>query len=426
MKNNYIKISAAAMLIIGSAALTNAQIVGGVSYLKGKWVEVAISDCGTYTSAADGIVVPAPTGYHENQADGSLGFTNDITQDGWDLGVPDQCGDYIMPGSPEDGFAIQIGAGPVNGNVQPYCSNPSVGFTDFPAFIGGNVTNTNTGAVRRSLWQGTNADLGLAVAQTTYYLSKKQAILSIVDICNGGEDLFEVYYARNADPDNDQVTTGDFTTQNNAAKQYATHGYSQVIASSNVGSPCYMSYVTGDARGKVSRGNFSMGSPNDMYNGVGGYTTTPGVNAADEAIQVSFKIDTLANNDCACVAYSTVFTPAGTADQVALTNTACATLGTLARYGEDVMAAYLDDPINFLHNEMLVYPNPSNGNFTLNLFEIEDATITVVNTTGQVVYSTTGASKYIGITLEELTPGLYFVNAEYGDGKKITKSIVIE
>lgn len=66
---------------------------------------------------------------------------------------------------------------------------------------------------------------------------------------------------------------------------------------------------------------------------------------------------------------------------------------------------------------MLVYPNPSNSNFTLNLFEIEDATITVVNTTGQVVYSTTGASDFVGITLENLTPGLYFVNAEYGNGK---------
>lgn len=426
MKKTYIKISAAAMLIIGSATLSNAQIVGGVSYLKGKWVEVAISDCGTYTSAADGIVVAAPGTYHENNVDGSLGFTNDITQDGWDLGVPDQCGDYIMPGSPEDGFAIQIGTGPVNGNVQPYCSNPAVGLTDFPAFAGGNVTNTNTGAVRRSLWQGTNEDLGLAVAQTTYYLSKKQAILSIVDICNGGDALTDVYYARNADPDNDQVTTGNFTTNNNSAKQYATHGYSQVSASSATGSPCYMSYVTGDSRGKVSHGSFSMGSPNDMWNGVGGYVTTPGAVVADEAIQVSFKIDSLAHNDCACVAYSTVFTPSGVADQVALSNTACATLGTLARYGDDVVADYLDNPTYFLNNQMLVYPNPSNGNFTLNLFEIEDATITVVNTTGQVVYSTTGASDFVGITLENLTPGLYLVNAEYGNGKKITKSVVIE
>ena len=145
-----------------------------------------------------------------------------------------------------------------------------------------------------------------------------------------------------------------------------------------------------------------------------------------ERLEPYFKIDTIAHNDCACVAYSTVFTSAGVPEQVALTNSACATLGTLARFGEDVVAEYLDNPTYFLNNEMLVYPNPSNGNFTLNLFEIEDATITVVSITGQVVYTETGVSNIAGITLENLTPGLYLVNAEYGNGKKITKSVVIE
>jgi len=426
MQKIYIKSLAVAVILIGTATLSNAQIVGGVSYLKGKFVEVAISDCGTYGSGAAGVTQAAPVGYNENTLDGSLSFGNDRNADGWNLGVPDQCGDYIMPGSPEDGFAVQMGAGTVYGNIQPSCYSPSLFVANAPDFTGTNTFNLNAGAIRKSIWQGTNTELGLAIAQTSYYLNKKQAILTIVDICNGGADLYEVYYARNADPDNDQLTTGDFTTKNNAVTQYAASGYSHVSAASNTGSPCYMSYVTGDARGKVSRGNFAMGEPNDMYNGLSGYVTTSGAVSADEAIQVSFKIDTIANNDCACVAYSTVLTPAGVLEQVALTNTACATLGTLARYGEDAVAAYLDDPIYFLNNEMLVYPNPSNGNFTLNLFEIEDATITVVNATGQLVYTATGVSNFAGVTLEDLTPGLYFVNAAYGDGKVITKSVVIE
>lgn len=426
MKKITIKNVALTLMLISVANISNAQIVGGVSYLKGKWVEVAVSDCGTYGSGAAGVIQTAPGPYHENTIDGSLSFSNDVSQDGWDLGVPDQCGDYIMPGSPEDGFAIQMGAGAVYGNVQPACFRPGAFVANAPDFPGSNISNVNGGAIRKSVWQGTNVDLGIAISQTSYYLNKKQAILTIVDICNGGEDLFDLYYARNADPDNDQLTSGTFTTVNNATKQYATAGYSQVVAASSVGSPCYMSYVTGDARGKVSRGNFSMGQPFDMYNGLAGYVTTPGAVDADQAIQVSFKFDSIPHNDCGCVAYSTVFTTAGVADQVGLTNTACATLGTLARYGDDVVAAYLDDPIYFVNNEMLVYPNPSNGNFTLNLFEIEDATITVVNATGQVVYTANGVSNFAGVTTENLTPGLYFVNAEYGQGKKITKSIVIE
>lgn len=425
MKNNFIKLNSLVLLAIGTVTLSNAQIVDGVSYLKGKYVEVAISDCGTYTSGSGGVIVDAPEGYHENMADGTLGFTNDVNQDGWDLGVPDQCGDYIMPGSPEEGWAIQFGAGTVYGNLQPYCYRPGLFIAGAPSFPGEHTYNVNTGLIRKSIWQGTNTDLGIAINQTSYYLNKKQAILTIVDICNGGDAITDLYYARNADPDNDQITTGSFVTTNQVKKQYIPGGFSQVAASSSTGSPCYMAYVTGDSRGKVSRGNFSMGNPYDMYNGLSGYVTTGGPSTADEAIQISFKMDSLANNDCACVAYSTVFTSGGAFEQVTLTNTACATLGTLARFGDEVVAEYLDDPAYFLNNEFVAYPNPSTGNFTVNMFQMENANITVVNAIGDVVYSAKNVSNIEGIYIENAVPGIYFVTVEH-NGKTNTKSVVIE
>ena len=424
MKNNFIKLNTFMLLAIGTVTLSNAQIVGGVSYLKGKYVEVAISDCGTYASGDGGVVVAAPAGYHANNFDGSLGFTNDVGQDGWDLGVPDQCGDYVMPGSPEEGWAIQFG-GTVYGNLQPYCYRPGLFVAGAPSFAGGNITNINTGAIRKSIWQGTNTDLGIAINQTSYFLQKKQAILTIVDICNGGDEITDLYYARNTDPDNDQVTTGSFLTTNQVKKQYIPAGYSQVSASSSTGSPCYMAYVTGDARGKASRGNFSMGNPADMYNGVGGYVTTGTPATADEAIQISFKMDTLKHNDCNCIAYSSVFTTGGIFEQVTLSNTACATLGTLARFGDEMVAEYLDDPAYFLNNEFVAYPNPSTGNFTINMFEMENANITVLNAIGDVVYSAKGVNKIEGVYIENAVPGIYFVTVEH-DGKTNIKSIVIE
>lgn len=422
MKNNSIKLMLCALSISG---IVNAQIVGDVSYLKGKRVEVAVSDCGTYGSAADGIIVAAPAGYHDNMMDGSLSFVNDWGEDGFDVGMPTQCGDYILPGSPEEGFAIQIGAGPVYGNLQPYCYRIGVFTPGSAAFTGGNITNVNGGSIRKNIWQGTNTDLGLAVSQTTYYSTKKQSFVTIVDICNGGDALADVYYARNVDPDNDQVTNGTFLTKNEVKKQYATDGYSMVAASSTVASPCYVSYVAGDSRAKASRGNFAMGSPNDMWNGVSGYIQTTGSANVDEAIQMSFKIDSIGHNTCECVAYSTVFAPSQVPESVTLSNTACATLGTLARYGEDMIGAYIENPDHFLHNEIFAYPNPSNGNFTLNLFEIENADITIVNTLGEVVYTAAGASKLKGIYLGDITPGLYYITAVH-DGTSVTKSIVIE
>lgn len=413
------------LCVICISTISYAQVVGDVSFLKGKWLEVAISDCGTYTSGANGVITTPPAPYHENNFDGSLGFTNDWSQDGWDLGVPDQCGDYVMPGSPEEGFALQYGDGPVYGNIGPYCYSYGLFTPDLPHFSGSNIYNLNAGAIRKSIWQGTNGVLGVVISQTTYYSTKKQSFVTIVDICNGGDDITDLYYARNVDPDNDQVTNGIFNTQNNVVKQYLTGGYSHVEASSTIASPCYASYVTADPRAKVSHGNFSMGEPYDMWNGLNGYIQTTGANNEDASIQVSYKIESLAHNDCECVAYSTVLLPATVPENVALSSTACATLGTLARYGEDLVAEYLENPIAFLQNEFFTYPNPSNGNFTLNMFDIENANIRIVNALGEVVYTANGVSNVSGIYLDNALPGLYFITVEH-DGKTNTKSIVIE
>lgn len=416
-----------AILTVGTIACTNAQIVSGVSFLKGSWIQLAVSDCGTYASGADGATVAAPLSYNENTIDGSLSFTNDVTQDGWNVGVPDQCGDFIMPGSPEEGFGIQIGTGgAVYSNSQPWCYSYSMFTPNAPAFPGNNVSNTNVGGTRKTLWQGVNTELDVAVAQTTFWLNSKQSYVTVVDICNDGEDIVDLYYARNADPDNDQINTGNFVTSNNAKKQYPVDGYSMVIAGSAMGTPCYMAYVSADPRSKVSRGNFAMGEPSDMWNGTGGYIQSGGFVDGDQAIQISFKIDSLPTNACDCFTYSTMLTPDGLTNQLSLTTTACATIGTLARYGEDIVDEYLNDPEHFLHNEMIAYPNPSNGNFTVNLFEIENANIVVTNTVGDVVYTANNVSKYVPVSLENVPTGLYFVNAYYGDGKVITKSIIVE
>ncbi|HNW00069.1 MAG TPA: T9SS type A sorting domain-containing protein [Chitinophagales bacterium] len=121
-----------------------------------------------------------------------------------------------------------------------------------------------------------------------------------------------------------------------------------------------------------------------------------------------------------------MLTPDGLTNQLTLTTTACATIGTLARYGEEVLDNYLNDPDAFLNNEMMAFPNPSNGAFTVNLFEIEHANLVVTNTLGEIVYLANDVSKFVPVVLENAPTGLYFVNAYYGDGKVITKTIVVE
>ncbi len=142
-------------------------------------------------------------------------------------------------------------------------------------------------------------------------------------------------------------------------------------------------------------------------------------------IKVSFKINSLATNTCDCVAYSTVFKSSAVNENVTLTSTACATLGTLSRYGVDLAEQYLDDSINFLQSEFFTYPNPSNGNFTLNMFDIENANVKIVNALGEIVFYASGVSNVSGIYLDNALPGLYFITVEH-DGKLNTKTIVID
>ena len=84
------------------AFMAQAQIVGSEVFLQGDYVEVGMSQCGSY-----GTVNNAPSGYHPRGGGGGrLGFVADQGQDGWSVGSPDYCGDYFLPGSPEEGWAI--------------------------------------------------------------------------------------------------------------------------------------------------------------------------------------------------------------------------------------------------------------------------------------------------------------------------------
>ncbi len=113
------------------SSLTFGQIVGGESFLMGDYLEVGISSCGSYGT------VSQPAGYHGNTT-GGLGFVADADEDGWTTGTPNYCGDYFLPGSPVEGWGVQVGADIfMNGNDGTICS---------PADITGvNISNTSLG-----------------------------------------------------------------------------------------------------------------------------------------------------------------------------------------------------------------------------------------------------------------------------------------
>lgn len=272
------------------------QIVGPSVFLKGNFVEVAVSSCGTY-----GTNTPAPAGYHPNVGS-TLGFVADPPRNGWTVPgpatFPNYMGDYFVPGSPEEGWGIQFTGG-TYGNYN-LCSMSGSSGSVPGAITAYNTTPTTISAT----WVGNIASL--RIEQTTTIYLDSLFILTCMDIRNtGSAPVNNVYYMRNVDPDNEQPWTGDFTTTNTIVyQQPMSPDFRALVKAVGLVHNAYLGLGSKDPRAKVSYGGFFNRIPTDVYNGTGGLTGTLGsTNTDDEAISIAFNLGNLAPGQCAKFAY---------------------------------------------------------------------------------------------------------------------------
>jgi len=61
-------------------------------------------------------------------------------------------------------------------------------------------------------------------------------------------------------------------------------------------------------------------------------------------------------------------------------------------------------------SDVRIYPNPSNGHFTVLTGNVDASTITVLDLTGRIVYEANTAGNQVQIDLTQELPGIYFVN----------------
>jgi len=80
----------------------------------------------------------------------------------------------------------------------------------------------------------------------------------------------------------------------------------------------------------------------------------------------------------------------------------------------------LDTPENEMQN-VILYPNPNKGQFTLSLPE-DDCDITICNSLGQVVFQSQSHGM-ITMSLEDLSEGLYFVTVKSEHGTSTMKLV---
>ncbi|MBC8048416.1 MAG: hypothetical protein H7Y00_16575, partial [Fimbriimonadaceae bacterium] len=290
-----------------------AQMGDDAVFLQGCFIEVAISDCGAYgtsESPPDG-----PYGdYHEIDWNG-LGFVADHEKDGWDVatgaGEPDFCGDYFSPGSPEEGWAIQIGS--------EIWENHYIGCYGYGGFFGGpdidgDVTEYIEGlGYKQGVWEGNleDGDYNLAITQKTTFPNGALFFLTGVEICNNGDtDIDDLYYMRNVDPDQDLDHCGSFGTTNEIIYNPPTDDTALVSAIGDA-CGCYLGIGAIDERARVSFGNFfiSPATPEGGWMGDAGEGySDEGSTWCDCAIQISFQLD-IAAGECETIYFAHVLDP---------------------------------------------------------------------------------------------------------------------
>ncbi len=276
--------------------LVSAQIVEEEAFLQGRFVEVGIAECGSFGTTAN-----APEGYHPRLGFGSaasLGFVADVGRDGWQEGDPDFCGDYFLPGAPEEGFSVEI-------DSNNFGNFARCGTFQFEGEI---IDYQINEAQVAATWQGLRD--GLQLTARTYIPRDKLYFVTEILLENTGEDtLRSVYYMRNVDPDNDQTLSGDFATQNTIVfQQPEADDQKALVEAIGPSIGCYLGLGAKDSRARVSRGGFSNRSASQVW--AGRPPLSPeGSSLADDAISIAFFVGDIPPGACERVAFAYILNP---------------------------------------------------------------------------------------------------------------------
>jgi hypothetical protein len=166
-------------------------------FLQGNFVEVGIGGNGHFGSTGS-----APDGYHprDDEGEGRIGFISDRDKDGWGNGQDD--GDFFVPGTPFEGFSVDVGGTSYFNNHED---------TDIPRQS--EVTYTDSDR-QQSTWVSEVMPNGLQVTQVATVPVNDQRLDVTVTLANTSSDtvLTDVYYSRQVDNDANVYACREFAS----------------------------------------------------------------------------------------------------------------------------------------------------------------------------------------------------------------------
>jgi gliding motility-associated-like protein len=213
---NKIKLTLLAIAMAMFCAVNSqAQIATGNLFLQGKYLEI-----GAQPNASLGSGIAALPGYHPRtggavflcggSSPNLLASVYDFGLDGWTVGTPNYMGDYTLPGSPWEGWGIEV-----NGTREwAYSTNCNLS-GGLGVAIGSFTSYTNTGGQAKGTWTGTFLSGQLQIEKEYRIDTLSSAFVVTVKLKNAGATpLNNVYYMRSCDPDQSVPWGGSFTTAN--------------------------------------------------------------------------------------------------------------------------------------------------------------------------------------------------------------------
>jgi len=280
----------------------DAQLSLDDAFARGEFIEIGINQKGTF-GVPNAQHPGAPYHVGRETANDLFGFIANPLMDGW----IDYDGDFFTPGSPEEGFAMEINGIAYNNNL--------TGAADIPGAISGAniLTDPCFGDFANINWNGFIDGIEIirdfSVSENGLFIRMQTTLTNL-----SGDMKSDVYWMHNVDPDNNQTINGSFTTDQEIIAQVSgpTDIFGFVCASqgplggvdANGSSVCYW---VQDERARVTFGGFANRDPSDIWNGVGFVQTEGATNTADEAISIAFFFGDMAPAESFTFTYFYVF-----------------------------------------------------------------------------------------------------------------------
>lgn len=293
-------------------------------FLQTEVLEFAVSPCGTYY-----LNEMPPAGYHPSASFGffnGFGIVTDADADGWEVGSPaPSCGDYISPGSPVEGFSVQVG------NVFKTNSNQSFDSCASADIYSNSLSSGPAGDFRLALWTGSRN--GLSIRQSTVTKEGEAMMIQRVKLCNNSASTLDsVFYQRFLDPDPDNALSGNFVTRNKVLSDILEG--SAVEASGLSIDECKITLLSSDERARGSIGGFFGDKPSFGYYGEGFFINS-GSNIADAGIQITFNLGSLEPGECDCAAFAYAFRREDYSRAYTVTAQACSAFDAFEADGDE-------------------------------------------------------------------------------------------